>query len=223
MKKIKISMFLNAVIVLLTIVASIIMFTGIKFMTGPDLVLESTKIGMFKFFTVDSNILMGITSLIFLIYGAKSLKDKRYKTPKKVYLLKLISTTAVTITFLVVFCYLGQISKGGMRSMLLNSNLLFHLFIPVLSIISFIFFERNDKLSAKNALFGILPTLIYGTFYLINVLIHTQNGKVSPIYDWYWFVQQGIWSTVIVVPVIFLISYLIGLFIWKCNKYHAKK
>ena len=217
MKKIKISMFLNAVIVLLTIVASIIMFTGIKFMTGPDLVLESTKIGMFKFFTVDSNILMGITSLIFLIYGAKSLKDKRYKTPKKVYLLKLISTTAVTITFLVVFCYLGQISKGGMRSMLLNSNLLFHLFIPVLSIISFIFFERNDKLSAKNALFGILPTLIYGTFYLINVLIHTQNGKVSPIYDWYWFVQNGVSTAIIVFPMSILLSYAVSLVLWRLN------
>ncbi len=217
MKKIKISMFLNAVIVLLTIVASIIMFTGIKFMTGPDLVLESTKIGMFKFFTVDSNILMGITSLIFLIYGAKSLKDKRYKTPKKVYLLKLISTTAVTITFLVVFCYLGQISKGGMRSMLLNSNLLFHLFIPVLSIISFIFFERNDKLSAKNALFGILPTLIYGTFYLTNVLIHTQNGKVSPIYDWYWFVQNGVSTAIIVFPMSILLSYAVSLVLWRLN------
>ena len=217
MKKNQVSIVLNVIIVLLTIIASIIMFTGIKFMAGSDIVLESTKIGMFKFFTVDSNILMGITSGIFIFYSIKALKNKEYEIPKSIYLLKLVSTTAVTITFLVVFCYLGQISKGGMRSMLLNSNLLFHLFIPVLSIISFIFFERNDKLSAKNALFGILPTLIYGTFYLINVLIHTQNGKVSPIYDWYWFVQNGVSTAIIVFPMSILLSYAVSLVLWRLN------
>lgn len=217
MKKNQVSIVLNVIIVLLTIIASIIMFTGIKFMAGSDIVLESTKIGMFKFFTVDSNILMGITSGIFIFYSIKALKNKEYEIPKSIYLLKLVSTTAVTITFLVVFCYLGQISRGGIRSTLLNSNLFFHLFIPVLSIISFIFFERNDKLSAKNALTGILPTLIYGTFYLINVLIHTQNGKVSPIYDWYWFVQSGVSTAIIVFPMSILLSYAVSLVLWRLN------
>ena len=217
MKKNQVSIVLNVIIVLLTIIASIIMFTGIKFMAGSDIVLESTKIGMFKFFTVDSNILMGITSGIFIFYSIKALKNKEYEIPKSIYLLKLVSTTAVTITFLVVFCYLGQISRGGIRSTLLNSNLFFHLFIPVLSIISFIFFERNDKLSAKNALTGILPTLIYGTFYLIIVLIHTQNGKVSPIYDWYWFVQSGVSTAIIVFPMSILLSYAVSLVLWRLN------
>ena len=52
---IKISLAINICIFIFTILASIIMFTGFKFMHGTDIVLESTKLGMFRFFTVDSN------------------------------------------------------------------------------------------------------------------------------------------------------------------------
>ena len=67
------SLILNIVIVLLTIFASIIMFTGIKLTSGAEPLLETSKIGMFKFFTVDSNIFMGLISLLFII---KTLKNK---------------------------------------------------------------------------------------------------------------------------------------------------
>ena len=42
-RKIKISLVLNIIIVVFTIIACIIMFTGFKFMEG-DLILETTKI-----------------------------------------------------------------------------------------------------------------------------------------------------------------------------------
>ena len=45
-----------------------------------------------------------------------------------------------------------------------------------------------------------------------------ENGKVSPVYDWYWFVQNGVWTAIIVVPLMFLITYLITLILWKINK-----
>ena len=67
MKKIKISLIINIIIVLIVIIGNIFMFTGIKFMPGGSL-LEVSKIEMFKFYTVDSNILIGIISLIFIIY-----------------------------------------------------------------------------------------------------------------------------------------------------------
>ena len=88
-KKIKISLVLNIIIVVFTIIACIIMFTGFKFMEG-DLILETTKIGMFKFFTVDSNILMGIVAFIFSIQEIRLLKGKVSEIPLKTYVLKLM-------------------------------------------------------------------------------------------------------------------------------------
>ena len=67
MKKVKISFFLNLLIVILVIIGCVCMFAGIKFMPS-NAVLTGNKLEMFKYYTVDSNILMGIVSLILLIY-----------------------------------------------------------------------------------------------------------------------------------------------------------
>lgn len=217
-KNIKISFILNIITVILTLIATIIMFTGFKFMTGYDVVLESSRIGMFKFFTVDSNLLMGVVALIFAIKEYKILEGKIEDISTRYYILKLASTTSVSLTFIVVFAYLGPISKHGIYSMLQNSNLFFHLLIPVISIINFIAFEKTDKIKIKYSLYGLIPTVLYSIFYLTNVLIHMENGKVDPIYDWYWFVQNGVWSTIIILPLMWLISYFITFALWKNNK-----
>ena len=212
MKK-KLSLILNIIIVILTIFASFLMFTGIKITHGAEPILETTKIGMFKFFTVDSNIFMGI---IALIYAIKEITNK--EITKTMYKLKLMATTAVSLTFIIVFTYLGPISKDGIISLLQNSNIFFHLVIPVLSIITFTLFERTNKLKFKDSLYGIIPTIIYAVLYLINILIHMENGKVSPVYDWYWFVQNGVKTAIIVAPLIIIISYIISLILWKLNR-----
>ena len=212
MKK-KASLILNIIIVLLTIFASIIMFTGIKITHGAEPILETTKIGMFKFFTVDSNIFVCLIALVFVI---KEITNK--EITKIMYKLKLMATTAVSLTFIIVFTYLGPISKDGIISLLQNSNIFFHLVIPVLSIITFTLFERTNKLKFKDSLYGIIPTIIYAVLYLINILIHMENGKVSPVYDWYWFVQNGVKTAIIVAPMIILISYIISLILWKLNR-----
>lgn len=216
--RLKISILLNIIIVVFTIFASIVMITGFKFMHGAEPVLESTKFGAFRFFTVDSNAFMGIASFAFMIEEIKLLKGINKSINKKMYILKLMATTAVTITFLTVFLYLGPISKDGIPSMIQNSNLFFHLIIPVLSIITFVFFEKTNTISFKNTLFGIIPTLIYELYYLINILIHIENGKVSPLYDWYWFLQNGVWTAIIVAPFMLIVSYLVSIVLWKINK-----
>ena len=221
-RKLKISLCINLLITVLCIIASIIMFTGFKFMQGSEPILESTKIGMLKFFTVQSNIFMGVTSLIFAVSEIRVLKGKKKEIPTIDYVLKLMSTSAVGLTFFVVFAYLGPISKDGIPSMLRNSNLFFHLIIPVVSIINFIVFEKTDKLIFKYSFLGVVPQLIYSLYYITNVLIHMENGKVSTIYDWYWFVQNGVWTAVIVVPMMFGITYIISLIIWRLNRIHNK-
>lgn len=217
LKKLKISLINNMIIAILTVVACIIMFTGFKFMKGYDPVLESTKLGMFRFFTVDSNIFMGLVVLIFGIEEIKLLKGKIEDISSKMYTLKLVATAAVGLTFLVVFAYLGPISKGGIPSMLMNSNLFLHLIIPVGSILNFVLFERTNKIIFKNVFCSMIPSGIYAIYYVINIVSHMENGKVSPIYDWYWFVQNGVWTIIIVAPLMLVITFMIGLIIWRLN------
>ena len=210
-KKTKVSFILNIIIAVLTLIATIIMFTGFTFMKTYDLGLEITKIGMLKLFTVQSNILMGIASLIFAYKEYQIQKGKIKELRRRDYALKLAGTTAVSLTFLVVFTYLGPLTEYGIRSMVSNSNLFYHLIIPILSVITFIFFEKNKKLDFKDTLIGLIPAVLYSLFYITNVITHIENGGVSTTYDWYRFVQNGIWTTIIVAPLILVITYLISI------------
>lgn len=209
MKK-KTSLIINAVIFILTVFASFLMFTGIKITNGAEPILETTKLGMFKFFTVDSNLFMGIVSLIFVI--------KNKSITKNMYRIKLMSTTAVSLTLIVVLAYLAPISQGGLKSMLQNSNLFFHLIIPVLSIINFTIFENTNKLKIKDTLYGLIPTIIYAILYVINLIIHIENNEISPKYDWYWFAQNGILQAILTAITIITTTYIITLLLWKLNK-----
>ena len=221
--KIKISLIINTLIIIFTIVASIVMFTGFKFMKGAEPVLEMTKLSMFRFFTVDSNIFMAIMALVFSIEEIKLLKNKIKEIPLSIYILKLMATTGVSLTFLVVFAYLGPFSSGGIPSMIRNSNLFFHLLTPVLSIITFVMFEKTNKIKFKQVFYGLLPTGLYSIYYTTNILIHAENGKVSPVYDWYWFMQKGLWTAVIMIPLFLLLTFGISFALWKTNKAGIKK
>ncbi len=214
----KVSYILNIIIVVLTILAFIMMFTNFKFTNLPETVIASSPVGRFRFFTIDSNLLMGITSLILLIQQHKLLNNKIKKIDKKYYILLLASTTSVALTFTIVLFYLGQITPNGLISMYTNKNLFFHGIIPLLSIINFIFFENTNQLKLKHTIYSLIPVILYGIYYMTNVLIHTENNTVSPEYDWYYFIQNGVSKLIIVVPLIFLITYLLGFTLYKINK-----
>ncbi len=216
-KKIKIDLVLNLVICGLVIMATIFMMTGFKFM-GDDIELTATKVEVFKFFTVDSNILMGIMAIVFAKFEIDLINNKRTEIPRIIYMFKLAATVGVVLTFLVTACFLAVITKTGYFTLFKNSNLFFHFIIPVLSFISFTCFEKTKVLTFKDSFAGLIPMFIYAIYYTINVLSHLENGKVSVKYDWYWFLQGGIGSIIFVIPIMFLVTYAICYTTWKLNR-----
>ena len=190
------------------------MFTGVKFMPDETL-LELTKMEMFKFYTVDSNILMGIMSLIMVIYERKLLKKGIKEIPQSIYLLKLIGTSAITLTFIVTLFFLAP--QYGFYAMYNNNNLFFHLIIPLLSIITYVFFESHDN-KYSYAFLGIIPMFIYSLYYSSMILIHLNDGGLTFKYDFYGFLQGNINNIYVVIPVIYLFSYLISITLIFLNK-----
>ena len=218
MKRIKTSLILNIIITFLIILASTFMFLGIKFMPGKTL-LEVSKIGMLKFYTADSNILMGVASLIFAIYEIKLLKKKVKKIPKSIYIFKFIATSAITLTFLVTAIFLAPLY--GFDRLYNNNNLFFHLIIPVLSIITYIFYEKHEN-KYSYAIYGLIPMFIYSIYYASRILIHLNSGGLTFKYDFYGFLQGNVNNIFIIAPVIYLTTYLISLFLIFFNKKLSK-
>ena len=211
MKKIGVSLLLNMFIVILVTIGFTFMFIGFKFMPG-DTLLETTRLEVFKFYTVDSNILIGIISLILVIYEIKLLNGYIDKIPNFIYILKLIGTAGITLTFATTAIFL--VPQYGFYAMYNNNNLFFHLIVPLLSIISYVFYEKHDN-KYRYALYGIIPMFIYSLYYIPSVFMHLDNITK---YDFYGFLQGNINNVYVVIPTIYLITYLMSLLLVYLNR-----
>ena len=220
-KKIKISLVLNILIVIMVVLATIFMVTGFKFMAN-TYVLTARGLEPLKFYTVDSNILIGVASLIMVIYEYLLLKNKIKIIPKYVYILKYIATVAVNLTFLVTLLYLSPLYGSKFWFLYQNSNLFFHLLVPLFGFISFVFYEKTE-IDHKYTYYGVSTMILYGIYYVINILIHMESGRVVAKYDWYGFVYGGMASIFIVFLIMVIITYIISLVIYKLSKPRRKK
>lgn len=210
-----ISFAINICIVLLVLFSVITMFLGIDFMKKEG-TLEVKGIEMFRFFTIDSNVLMGISSLIMVVAQLSVFLGYKNDIANYVYIIKLMGTSAVMLTFLVTVFFLIPQYKNPMV-LFYNSNLFFHLIIPILAFISFVFFEKTESISLINTLFGVLPTFLYAIYYIEEIYKHLDNGKVSQYYDFYNFTFGNIKLMPISGIIVLIISYLISLLLWLFN------
>ena len=193
------------------------MFNGIRFMPS-SFILSDNRLEMFKYYTVDSNILIGFNSLILLIFEYRYLFKKKF-IPKWVHLFKFIGTTSICLTFVTTLVFLTP--KYGFYEMYNNTNLFFHLIVPLLAIVSYVFFEKY-KSKYIDSFFGIIPMMIYAVYYIYNIIIHINNGGLTLKYDFYGFLFGNINNAFIVVPIIILVTYLMGLVLLFLNKIFNK-
>ncbi len=201
------SLIINILIVAFVLIAAVWMAVGSSLRA-----LTATKFGALKFFTVDSNILVGVAALLMAISQSKE------KVAPWLYTLKLVATVSVVITMLVTVFYLGFVVPTGYFSLFQGSNFIFHLLVPVLSFIAFVFFEKTDCIAFKCNFFSFIPLILYGIYYAVSVMTHMENGVVQPGYDWYQFFKLGAKSMLIVYPFFLGFSFLISYILWKLNR-----
>ena len=186
------SLIFNIAIVASTIYATSSFYSG--FGAG-NMKVHGTE--CFQFFTVDSNILAGICSLIMLFFNIKRIKNVDTPVPKGFQLFKFAGTVAVTLTFITVVAFLGP--TMGYELMFEGPCLYMHLTTPILAIITFCVFEAGDRLSAKQALTGVIPTIIYGAVYFTMVIIvGVENGGWNDFYGFNSGFLEGRWYISIV-------------------------
>ena len=217
-KKMVISFIINILISIMTVNAIIMSIMGFKFMYGYEPYPELIGVPIFSYYTVQSNIFMGIISFIFANREYQILRGRKKAIPTIYYIFKMVATVAVSLTFFVVFAIIGFMTKGGHIPLLRNSYLFFHLIIPVVSILNFVIFEKTNNIKFKYIFYGLLPTFLYEIYYTIIILVNMKNGTVSVRNDWYSFAQNGIVRTILVAPMMLGITFCLSLIIWKLNK-----
>ncbi len=193
-----------------------------------SITLSSEGLGSLKYFTVLSNLYMGLISLIIAINRIIMISNNK-KMPLLAEILYLSGATSVMITFLIVITILAPrdaINGGSYFTMFKGSNLFFHLIIPVLSILNFLFIEYDCNLAIKHIPFGVLPILSYGIFYISNFFCHWVSSEFGEVktYDWYGLLGNGNFLHIILVFVGFFVgAYSLTLLLYFLNKQLKKK
>ena len=163
----------------------------------------------FCMFTVDSNILAGLSMLLCIPYTIDGLRTGYYHLPDWVVVLVHIAVTAVTLTFLVSLCILAPVK--GFLLIFSGSRFFLHGVCPVLSIIAFCCFIYSHLIRPWEAPLALIPVFLYTLVYLVMVvLIGEENGGWN---DFYGFATRiPLWiSLVSVLPLTYGIASLLRL------------
>lgn len=218
MNKLKTACILNICIVILEAAAIVWMMSGIS--SGA---LTASRFFALRYFTVDSNILMGAAALIAAIDQWRVWKGKKEEVSAFTFIAQLTGTVGVTLTMLVTIFFLAPTMGAtyGVWSLFANSNFLLHLLNPVLSIVVFLAFEKTNRIARKHTFTAIIPLVVYAIYYTAAALTHVQDGAIMPGYDWYGFFFLGLKSAIVVLPLIIAITYGISFLLWKLNRRKA--
>lgn len=168
--------------------------------------LPKQKIGIFRFFTYQSNILSAAVSLVFLIYRVIMLVNGRVnpEIPEALIILRLISTAAVEVTLLTVIFFLAP--SMGWVLMYKADCLYMHTLGPVFALLSLILFDRDIYIGFPLMLTGMISVVLYSFLYLYKVVrLGEENGGWP---DFYGFNRNGMWpvSIIAMYAAAFLIS-----------------
>lgn len=195
----------DILIVLMVIVSLIILFV-VGFPSGES-PMALSDISALKYYTIDSNILMGVSCLISLIYRLV----KKKPIPLWILIIKFVFVTAVMVTCLTTLCYLLPYMQDPM--LVTYANIFLHIATPLVSLVQFLFIEdKNEKFTFKHTLFSMSSLVVYGTYYLINIAVN--NGYGNPDFDWYGFGRFGLGIGCLLFVVMIAVCWGISLLIY---------
>ena len=164
----------------------------------------------FRYYTIDSNILCAISSLLFVIYAL--IKKEQKKIPAIIMKLRYSGTCCLVVTFVVVVTILPLTSEGSYFDNLIKFTLsspfiYHHLLCPVISFISFVFLEGDRRLNKKKTIWwAMMPTIVYGVIVVVLNILKVIEGP----YPFLMVYKQPIYMSIIWTVVIFLSDYLIS-------------
>ena len=144
-------------------------------------IVDPEYAGKITFFTVQSNLFVLIIMICSSIYDILILCGKNIKMPNFIFYLKHISTTAISITFLVFGVILTPVLlKQELSNVVLSySSIVMHQIIPVVAIIDWILDKPKKKV---NYYFAPLAWS-FPLYYYFFTLVIKEVGVTFPYYE----------------------------------------
>ena len=170
----------------------------------------------FAFFTMIANILASISVSFVIPFAVEGIKKKRLILPNWVAILHYMSTTSIVIMLVFVLAFISWSSPYDAFG---DSNLVMHIFCPILILISFFQIENRYIYKVRDCFIGCIPIFIYEVVYYIEVVIIGEtNGGWKDIYH----IQEHL-SPIIAIPLLMLLGLVISCLIAIISNHLTKK
>lgn len=176
------------------------------------------------YYTVDSNIICLISSILFFVFML--IKKNITEIPFFVMILRFMATVCLIITFIVVVAYIAPaklwVPNGtyldNLKVVLLRDDMLYqHLLCPVICFVSFAFFEGDRRLNKKKTIwYGVVATLVYGITMIILNLLKIVDGPYP-----FFRVNEDPVVYSLIMAFIILMSYIFGRFVLLLNQKYS--
>ena len=163
-RKCLLTLVFSAAVVICVIVGVVMNLTTLE-----DENFDHMGIETFYMFTVNSSILMGIAMFMTLPYTVDGLRNRYFRLPDWLVRLLFITTTALTLTFLVSLCILSPVK--GFRLIFTGSRFFLHGLCPILAIAVFCFVLKDLRLSLASTFLSLVPVFIYAFIYYMLVAV----------------------------------------------------
>ena len=124
---------------------------------------------VFMYFTIQSNIAIGIISCIglFKLFGKKQISDLWY-------VIKFVGTISITLTG-VVFCFVLAPTMGKYAWNI--QNILTHVVVPLAAVIDFFVACFDADIKKKNVIWDICPPILYAIYAGIGYALNWQFAQ----------------------------------------------
>ena len=210
-KREKLSLIFNILILLMEVI-------------GATMPLEE-GIERLEFYTVLSNYFTIIPCLLMVIFII--VKKSLSEIPYPVMIMKYMATVALALTFIVVLVVIIPSDYGfsgyleGLLKFEFEGEFLYwHLLCPLLTVISFIFFEGDRRLNKKKTMY--YPCL-YTLVYAFVLVILNITGKVAGPYPFLMVLVNPWYISLIWFVVIGLVNYFLAREILLVNQIRAPR
>lgn len=183
-KKLLGEIIMNFVVFVFALIGVLATILGSSFMSGLSVIL---------YYTIQSNIWIGLTSLVFAVVLIVQASKSKIAIPKWLYSIKFIFVVAITLTMIVFWTLLAPTLM--IPSYLFSlSNLFSHSLTPLVALATFIGFDsQKQRLQIKESLLSLVTPVYYLIFVFImcalEVTFHTFRTPYFFLnfYEFGWF------------------------------------
>ena len=166
---------------------------------------------MFRWFTIDSNILTTLAAALIIPFAIEGISKKRLTYPKWLQRIHYSGTVCLALTFIFSAAFISWydpvIAFGG-------ANFFLHIICPLMIVVSFFMVESNHRLDRKDNLISVIPTAAYAALYCFQVVI---TKRWDDFYHLNTYIPFAL-SALLMIVLVYVIGWLIRIL---QNRLHA--